>query len=237
VRSVIRGLDSVTVDCNEFSVDLPEAHVKTTRPYASRTRTDRARATRAAVVAAARTLLLRDGYAATTVAAVAAEAGVSVETVYKGFGGKPGIVRAVWEQALEGLGREPAERRSDRLQATETDARRLVRGWAELTVEVAPRVAPVLLLVRAAASVDPDMAALRSELDDSRLERMTDNARTLADGGHLRAGVTAARAGGLLWTYTSPELFEMLVLTRGWDVREYARFVEESLVAALLRVP
>ncbi len=179
-------------------------------------------------------LLLRDGYAATTVAAIAREAGVSAETVYKGFGGKAGLVRAVWQQALTGVGPVPAEERSDRLQAEEADPRALIKGWTQLMCEVAPVVAPVLLLVRAAAAVDDEMSVLRHEVDSSRLVRMTHNARVLADRGHLRAGVSRTQAGEVMWTYTAPELFEMLVLTRGWSVRRYARFVEDALVAALL---
>jgi AcrR family transcriptional regulator len=230
----MRELDSVTVDCNEFILDPLEPAVKTRRPYDSSTRSERALAARASVVEAAGRLLLRDGYAATTVVAIAREAGVSAETVYKGFGGKAGLVRAVWQEALQGSGPVPAEERSDRLQIEEDDPRVLIRGWTELMTEVAPVVSPVLLLVRAAASVDGEMSALRSELDRSRLTRMTKNARVLAERGHLRDGVSRRQAGEVMWTYTSPELFEMLVLTRGWPVRRYARFVEDSLVAALL---
>jgi AcrR family transcriptional regulator len=168
------------------------------------------------------------------VAVIAGEAGVSVESVYKGFGGKAGLVRAVWADALTGVGEVPAEHRSDRLQVEESDPHALIRGWTGLMSEVAPRVAPVLLLVRAAAAVDADMDGLRAELDASRLTRMTHNARALASGGHLRRGVTRTRAAEVMWTYTSPEIYEMLVLTRGWSVRRYTTFVEEALVAALL---
>lgn len=186
------------------------------------------------MVQAAGRLLLRDGYAATTVAAIAGEAGVSAETVYKGFGGKAGLVRAVWQEALAGVGPVPAEERSDLLQVEEDDPRALIRGWATLMAEVAPVVSPVLLLVRAAAVVDSEMSALRADLDRSRLARMTHNAQVLADRGHLRPEVTRKQAGEVMWTYTSPELFEMLVLTRGWSVHRYTRFVEDALVAALL---
>jgi AcrR family transcriptional regulator len=215
-------------------VALEEPAVKSTRPYDLTRRAARARAARATVVETARRLLLADGYAATTVAAIAAEAGVSAESVYKGFGGKPGLVRAVCERALEGTGEVSAEARSDQLQAETADPRMLVRGWAELMTEVAPQVAPVLLLVRAAAAVDGDMARLRAELEESRLARMTQNARTLAAAGHLRAGVGLSAAAEVMWAYTSPELFEMLVLSRGWSVRRYSRFVEEALTTALL---
>ena len=97
---------------------------------------------------AAQRLFLRDGFAATTIAAIAAEAQVSAETIYKAFGGKPGLVRAICDAALAGEGPVPAETRSDQLQLHEPDPRKIIRGWGELTAEVAPRIAPIMLLVR-----------------------------------------------------------------------------------------
>jgi AcrR family transcriptional regulator len=207
--------------------------VNPTRPYNSTRRQAQARQTREAIIAAARRLFLADGFASTTVAAIAAEIGVSVDTIYKSFGGKPGLVRAICEEALAGEGRVHAEIRSDALQATEPDPRQIIRGWGDLTTEVAPRVAPILLLVRAAAA-DPEMASLQSEMDALRLARMTRNAGSLADAGHLRDDVTVELAGEILWTYSSPELYDLLVLTRGWTLRRYADFIVNAMIAALL---
>jgi AcrR family transcriptional regulator len=209
--------------------------VNPTRPYNSTRRQAQARQTREAIIATARRLFLADGFASTTVAAIAAEIGVSVDTIYKSFGGKPGLVRAICEEALAGEGRIHAETRSDALQATEPDPRQIIRGWGELTTEVAPRVAPILLLVRAAAA-DPEMASLQSEMDAQRLARMTHNARSLAAAGHLRDDVTVELAGEILWTYSSAELYELLVLARGWTLRRYADFIVDAMIAALLPV-
>jgi hypothetical protein len=79
------------------------------------------------------------------------------------------------------------------------------------------------------------MADLQSEMDAQRLERMTHNARNLAAAGHLRDDVTAEVAGEIIWTYSSPELYELLVLTRGWALRRYASFIVDAMIAALLR--
>src|SRR5579864_8222748 len=124
--------------------------IKPRRRYDSARRAEQARQTRNAIIETARRLFLRDGYAGTTIAAIAVEAQVSVETIYKAFGGKPGLVRAICDAALAGAGPVPAETRSDQLQAHEPDPRKIVRGWGELTVEVAPRIAPIILLVRSA---------------------------------------------------------------------------------------
>jgi len=209
--------------------------VNTKRRYDSARRQEQARQTREAIIDTARQAFLRDGFAPTTIAAIAAGARVSVDTIYKAFGGKAGLVRAICQQALAGEGPIPAETRSNALQASESDPRRIIRGWGRLTTEVAPRVAPVLLLVRDAAISDPEMASLQSEIEDQRLERMTDNARRLARAGHLRANVTVEQAGEILWAYSSPALYELLVLTRGWPIDRYGEFIAEAMIAALLR--
>jgi AcrR family transcriptional regulator len=208
--------------------------VKPRRRYDSARRAEQARQTRDAIIKAAQRLLLRDGFAATTIAAIAAEARVSVETIYKSIGGKPGLVRAICDAALAGEGPVPAETRSDQMQANEPDPRRIVRGWGELTVEVAPRIAPILLLVRSAAAADPEMAGLMAEIDAARLSRMTRNAHNLATAGHLRRDITVEHAGEVMWTYSSPELYEMLVVKRGWPAERYGTFIAEAMIAALL---
>src|SRR6478752_4587608 len=128
--------------------------VKEVRPYDASGRRERASRNRDRVVATAQRLFLRDGYTATTIAAIAAEAGVSPDTIYKGFGGKAGLVRAIRSKALEGEGSIPAEQRSDAFQATSSDAKAIIGEWGRLTAEVAPLVAPILLLIRTAAASD-----------------------------------------------------------------------------------
>jgi AcrR family transcriptional regulator len=185
------------------------------------------------VVEAARGLFLERGFAGTTVAAVAQAAGVSVETVYKTFGGKAGLVRAVWEQALEGVGPVAAEERSDAVSSTARDPHEVIAAWARLSAEVGGRAAPVLALVRAAASVDPEAAALLAEIDAGRRARMTHNAAALARPGHLRTGLSVERAGELMMAI-SGSLHDPLVTDAGWSAAEYADVVERMLRAVLL---
>lgn len=208
--------------------------VKSTRRYdASRRRAQAAR-TRAAILDIARGQFLAHGYAATTVAGIAAEAGTSVETVYKAFGGKAGLVRALWLRGLEGRGAVPAPQRSDLLSSTATDPMQVLRGWGTFTTEVAPELAPVLLLVRAAAATDTDMAGLLADAEAQRRRRMRHNARRLHERRWLRADVSVAKATDILCAYSSVELYEMLVLKSGWGTEEYGEFIGDALVAALL---
>ena len=208
--------------------------VNTRRRYDSSGRRERARQTRDQIVDAARELFLADGYAATTVAAIAAAARVSVETIYKGFGGKPGLVRAIAERGLAGQGPVPAEQRSDHIRDTEPDPRRILAAWGTFTAEIAPRVAPILMLARDAAASDPEVALTLEQISAARLDRMALNARGLFEAGHLRPEITPGEAADIMWTYSSPELYELLVLRRGWSADRYGRFVGQALIAALL---
>jgi len=210
------------------------AQVKGKRPYNSSRRQDQARETRDAILDVARRRFLADGFASTTIAAMAADAGVSVDTIYKSFGGKAGLVRAVCGRALAGDGPVLAETRSDALQSTARDPRAIIHGWGALTAEVAPRVAPILLLIRDAAAADTEMAALQVEMDGQRLDRMTHNARNLARAGHLRPGLTVEQAGEILWTYSSPQMYELMVLIRGWPLERYRAFIADALISALV---
>jgi len=179
-------------------------------------------------------LFLSGGYAATTIAAVAATAHVSVETIYKGFGGKPGLVRAIVEKGLAGEGPVPAEQRSDLIRDTEPDPRRILAAWGAFTAELGPRVVPILRLVKEAAHGDSQIADLLDEISAARLARMTLNARGLAEAGHLRPGITVDQAADVLWAYSSPEVYELLVISRGWPAARYGSFVVQGLIAALL---
>ena len=204
------------------------------RPYDSSRRREQARLNREAIVAAARQRFLNDGFTATTIATIAADAGATADTIYKSFGGKAGLLRAMCEDALKGEGPIPAEQRSDAMQASETDPRRMLRGLGTLTTEVAPRIAPLLLLLSTAAEADPAIAQLRADFDAARLARMTHVAQILASKTQLRPGLSVEEAAEIMWAYSSPEFYGLLVLTRGWRPERYSKFVGESLVDALL---
>jgi AcrR family transcriptional regulator len=204
------------------------------RSYDSSLRREKAARTRDAIIDAAKARFLADGYGATTVANIAADVGVSDHTIYKSFRGKPGLIEAIRTRALEGDEPVPAEQRSDDIQSSEPDPRKILQAWGTLTAEVAPKVAPILLLIRDAVRIDAEVEGLHQELDADRLRRMTDNARRLQDNGHLRHGVTLTQAADVLWTYSSPELYELLVVRRKWPTDQYGHFVGQALIAALL---
>lgn len=211
--------------------------VKTPRRYDSSRRRDQAERTREAILDTARERFLADGYSGTTVAAIARGAAVSVETIYKAYGGKPGLVRALWQRGLDGRGPIPAPERSDQMSATQTDPAKMIQHWGTLSTEVAPQVAPILLLVRAAAATDPAVAELLAETDRERWDRMRHNAARLAAVGGIREGVSLNEAADVMWTATSTEMYDLLVRQRQWPIDRYGQFVAETIAAALLPQP
>ena len=208
------------------------AKSKSNRTYDASGRKARARQQRDATLEHARRLFHEHGYTATTVESIAEAAGVSVATIYKTYGGKAGLVRDLCLQALAGEGTATAEHRSNTLRMAD-DLRTTIEGWGALVAEISPRVSPLLLLLRSAAETDHEARALYAELDQARLDRMTDNAKHLARR-HLRANVTGAQARDVLWLCSSPELYQLLVQQRGWTPRQLGAFVTDTITGTLV---
>ena len=209
-------------------------HVKASRRYDSTGRRVRALRTRTAVIDAAERQFLEDGYGAATIASIAQEAGVSVETIYKSFGSKSGLVREIYERGLEGRGDKRAYDRSDEMRDQESDPRTIMREWGVLTAEVASAVTPIRVLMRHLALTDGEIAAVLDAAEAERLARMRHHARFLKARGYLREGVTVSEATDLLWICSSLEIYELLVMRRGWSTARFARYVGNFMITALL---
>jgi AcrR family transcriptional regulator len=215
-------------------MDPPPAAVKPRRYDSSRRRAEAVR-TQARILEVAERLLLADGYVPTTVASIASAAGVSPELIYKTFGGKAGLVREIQRRGLLGEGPVAAPERSDGVAASTVDGRALLREWTALSTEVAPRVSPIMLLVRSAAASDSELAELAEQMSAQRLDRMAQNAQRLREHTGVRRELTVDQVRDVLWTYTSPELYDLLVIQRGWSLEEYWRFLFRGMCAQLLQ--
>jgi AcrR family transcriptional regulator len=185
---------------------------------------------------AARRLFLEHGYAATTLPQVAEAAGVSVQNVYKVFTNKAGLVKALFDVAVVGDDEPvPMQARETVAQIqAEPDPRRKLVMYGQHMERTAPRIMPILLLVRDAAASDTGAAELWATLQKERLTGMGHLADELRDGGHLRKGITRDEARDVLWTHNSLELWDLLVRQRRWSVARYGAFIGRQLAAALL---
>ena len=208
--------------------------VKGRKPYDASSRQEQARASRRHVLATATRMFLERGYSDTTVPAVARAAGVSPQNVYKAFGNKPGLLKAVFDVAMAGDDEPLAMMQREALTRVreEPDPSEKLRLYGRFVADTAPRHTPIQLLARAAAATDPEAAAIWDQLCAERLHGMTLFARGLAE--HLRDDVTVDDARDLLWTHNSPELYDLLVNARGWSPERFGQWLSASLIAALL---
>jgi AcrR family transcriptional regulator len=179
---------------------------------------------------------VRSGYAATTLEAVAAAAGVSRSTVVNVAGGKATLLHLAWDWSLVGddepvpMNARPAVRR---IQATRDPAEAL-RLWVAMAVEVAGRSARIARVLEVAADTDPAAAALLVTAEAERHEGARAFAAHLEGIGGLRGGVSVDRAADLLWLHDDPALHRRLVLERRWSPSEFGDWLLRSLSAALL---
>jgi AcrR family transcriptional regulator len=205
------------------------------RSYDASGRRARARARRLAVVLAARDLFERDGYRPATVAAIAAQAGVSAESVYKGFGTKAALAKAVFDLALAGDD-EPvpvAERPAMQAVRDEPDVRRKIAMFADGLADRQARSARVQILIRDGRHVDDSLAPVWARLQDEGLTGMTRLGRHLLETGQLREGIGPDEVRDLLWNYLAIDHYERLVLTQGWTLERYARWLRDAITGAL----
>ncbi|MEM6104663.1 helix-turn-helix domain-containing protein [Mycobacterium sp. 050272] len=205
------------------------------RRYDSTRRREQAQRNRDAVLVAARQRFLAQGYAATTIAEIARDAAVSVETVYKAFTTKAGVLKALFDVSVAGDDEPIPMVQRDVIQAVadETDAARKLDMYAKHLAATMPRSAPVQLLARDGAASSPDAGEVWKQTRQETLTGMTMFAADLAGTGQLR--VSAKEARDILWTYHAPELYELLVLERGWSATRYGRFLAQALIGALLK--
>ena len=205
------------------------------RSYDASGRRAQARARRLAVVQAARELFERDGYRPTTITAIAAHAGVSAESVYKGFGTKAALAKAVFDLALAGDD-EPvpvAERPAMQAVRDEPDVRRKIAMFADGLAYRQARSARVQILIRDGRHVDDSLAPVWDKLRDEGLAGMTMLGRHLRQTGQLRAGISLDEVRDVLWNYLAIDHYERLVLSQGWPHERYTRWLTDAITSAL----
>lgn len=203
------------------------------RAYASRQRQEAAAATRASLLDAARTLFVRHGVDAVTIAELAREAGVSASTVYALFKSKEGVLRALMEAGLFGGRYQAAIARLaevtgsvERIAASAGVARAIYEGES---VELG--------LVRGASMFSSALRGLEQDFEDTRLAQQRERIDRLYAEGEARAGLSIEEARRVLWMFTSRDVYRMLVHEAGWTPDAYENWLAQTLVEALVEPP
>jgi AcrR family transcriptional regulator len=209
--------------------------VKPPRVYRSATRDRQRSSTRSAIVDAAAQLFVAQGYAATSVAAIADAADVSAESVYAIFRNKREVLRQVVEAAATNRGATAgvvADEWLERVRA-EPDQRRRFALMTEATRDVLRRAAPIDEVVRAAAHVDPGIAEMQREHDLRRLNDVRLLVGLLAESGPLR--MAPDDAADVMWALSrSTDFYRALTSDRRWTHKRAFDALSDALSRALL---
>jgi AcrR family transcriptional regulator len=205
--------------------------VKTdTRRYVSPRRRQQADETRRRIVAAARDLVGRNGYDATPIATIAAEAGVATQTVYAAFGSKQGILKALVDRAVFGL---DYERLVGEAFAHDDAADRL-RFAAKIACEIYRAEQAELELLRGAGVAAPELTAIDPEREGQRFDAQAAMIDSLVAARALRPGLDPTAAHDILWALTARDLYRTLVAERKWAPARYQDWLGDLLVRELL---
>jgi TetR/AcrR family transcriptional regulator, regulator of autoinduction and epiphytic fitness len=212
----------------------PMATVKK-RSYDMANRSRQAAETRRRIVAAAARLFLRHGYAATSMNAIAAEAGVAVQTVYASMRTKRDILEAVIQRTVRGDEKVPIAA-GDRWRAmeAEVDPREKLARFARIHREICEREAELFVVLETAAAVDGEIEPLLRDKERFRYEDQARVARSLRRQGQLRSGLSARKASDIIWALASERVYLALVQQRGWSAEQYEAWLLAQLAAALL---
>jgi AcrR family transcriptional regulator len=213
--------------------------VKQPRSYDSPLRREQAAATRLRILAAAQAAFERDGYAGTSMAAVAAGAGVALKTVYLAFGTKSALLRAVWHRALRGERDEVPVGEQDwfREVLDARDPREQLRLNMRNSRAVKERAGALLGVIAEAAAADPEAAELGRRIQREFHANQRAVVASLAERGALRDGLDVDTAADILWSLNHPSTYRLLVVERGWPGERYERWMADLLCAQLLGEP
>lgn len=210
--------------------------VKPRRTYNSTLRAERARATRQRILNSAARRFLADGYPATTIEAIAADANVAAKTVYHLFRDKRGVLKEVMDVTLAGEESRPVlEQAGPQQVRMELDQRRQIELTSRGTAARLEWSRPMDDILRSAAAVDGDVASLRQDIQlRQRRSAMHTIAGWIAANGPLRDDVSADQAGDILWVLTSPDIHRMYRTDCGWTAEQYTTWLTHALLDALL---
>jgi AcrR family transcriptional regulator len=208
-----------------------------TRHYESPRRRQQAAATRREILGAAQRLFERQGYSATTMAAIAAEAGVALKTVYVAFETKSGVLRALWHLLLRGDEEDVPipERPWYREVLAEPDPERKLRLGAHNARLVKERAAALLGVIRSAAAGDADIGGLWARIESDFYDNQRAIVEILDAKGALRDGLDVTRATDIMWTLNHPDVWHLLVGGRGWTPEAWEQWFGDTVVDQLLR--
>jgi AcrR family transcriptional regulator len=212
---------------------MPDPPVK--RTYRSVARAAAARETRRRIRASAAALFVRDGFTATSMNGVAADAGVSERTVFLVFPTKAALLAECIRVAVRGDDDSTPLLARERWQALlQAPPERMLGLLADASAELLGRTARLLAVGESVGPEDPHLNEARERGRAATRSDMREVARAMQRAGALRRGMSAERAADIMYALLGSEsVYLRLVEHRGWSNAEYARTLEHALAGAL----
>jgi AcrR family transcriptional regulator len=206
------------------------------RRYDNAARQAQSEETRQHILDAALDIIVGRGYGATTIAAIARNAGVHIDTVYELVGRKPVLLRELIEQAISGT--ESAVLAEERnyvkaIRAEPNPARKLAI-YARAVHQIQARMAPLFLALRDASATEPEAKQVWRQISDRRARNMHKLAGDLEAAGGIRPGLTIDEAADVIWATNSSELYVLLTVERSWTPDRYERWLADTWCRLLL---
>src|SRR6202048_4905205 len=210
--------------------------VKAKRQYTSTLRQQQASQTRARIMDAAQRLFTDRGYGATTIEAIASEAGVATDTVYASFRSKAGVLHKLLDVRVGGddVPIRLIDREGPQSAKVEPTQQGQIALFAPDIARILERVRPVDEIMRGAGAIDPEIAELRARMQGFRYDNLRQFVAWLAAKGPLRGGIGEEEAAAIVWTLASPEVHGLLRDGRGWSQERFVAWLEDSLTRILL---
>jgi AcrR family transcriptional regulator len=208
------------------------------RPYTSPLRQAQAETTRTAVLDAATTLFVREGYLRTTMKAIAGAAGTSVETVYA-QGSKAALLLACVDRVLAGDDDDvPLTDRAEFTAAlAQPSASATIEAFVRALAHVAVRASGLLVAFEDAAAADRPTAELWAAAEQQRKADCRRLVQAVADRGPLPPGWDVETATDAVWLLATPRRAHLALETLGWDVERLVDASTRQIGALLIPLP
>jgi len=204
-------------------------NVKPVRPVSKR---ERAEQTRARMLDAAYRLFSQHGYEATTMQAVADDAGVAVQTVYFTFHTKGGLLTAI-ETRAGGGGEESHDWRERQHLALleERDPRKVMAMWVAGSAVVLKRLTAFVDMLGASLQMDTESVARRTRERDSWFQLLIDRLAAL---NALKPQLTPARSLDIARGLLRLETYQEMTQRWGWSDPEWIEWMTGVLARELI---
>ena len=204
--------------------------VKPKRQYDNSSRQARSADTRAAVLAAARSLFSKRGVDTVTIDEIAEKAGVSSATIYATFKSKAGVIKAIIENTFFG---DAYARVAAQLEIT-TDPVELLEITARISRVIFDNEKAEIGLMRGTSAFSPELRKIEAEFEARRFSLQESRAQLLVKTYKKAGRLGIDKVRDTMWMLTGRDIYRMYVLERKWTSDEYEAWLAGTLIALLV---